>query len=234
MTMNDEPKPFVEHLEELRGRLAIALLAVALLSSGSYLYVERILELLARPAGGFVFLRPADAFLVRLKISLLSGVLLAIPLLIYEIWRFVGVALTPSERRLTLGVLPFSYALFLAGAATAWFVVLPVAVRFLLGFATQDLRPMLSVDAYVSFAAWFTLAFGLTFQLPIAVFFLVKAGIATPRSLAYHRRHVILGLAILAALLTPGPDLFSQLALLVPTYLLYEVSIGIARWTYRK
>lgn len=228
--MNDESRPFFDHLEELRLRLGIVFLAVAIFSGVGYCYVDSIIHNLSRSAGAFIFLKPTEAFLVRLKISLIVGVLLSIPVAIYEIWRFVAVALTPSEKKTVLWMMPFSYALFCAGAATAWFIVLPTAARFLLGFSTQDLRPMLSIEAYVEFAAWFTAAFGLAFQLPIVVFFLVKIGVATPQSLSHYRRHVILGLAIVAALITPGPDLFSQLALLVPTYLLYEMSIWIARW----
>lgn len=232
--MMDEPKPFLEHLDELRGRLIVVLVAVALLAGGCYAFVDRIIGWLAKPTGGFVFLSLTEAFLVRLKISMVLGAFLGAPIMIYEIWRFVGVALAPAERRLTLSILPVSYCLFLAGAACAWFAVIPTAVRFLLGFATENLKPLLSIDVYVGFAAWLTVAFGAMFQLPVVVFFMVKAGIATPDSLAAYRRHVILGLAILAALLTPGPDLFSQMALLIPTYLLYEISIWIARWTYRK
>lgn len=232
--MTDESRPFLDHLEELRRRLGIVFLAVAVFFFVGYYYVDPIIHYLSRPAGTFIFVKPTEAFLIRLKISLIVGVLLSIPVVIYQIWRFVAVALTPSEKKTVLWMMPFSYILFCAGSAIAWFIVLPTAVRFLLGFSTQDLRPMLSIGAYVEFAAWFTAAFGLAFQLPIVVFFLVKIGVATPKSLCRYRRHVILGLAIIAAVLTPGPDLFSQLALLVPTYLLYEMSILMARFTSRK
>lgn len=228
--MTDAPKPILDHLEELRSRLIAVTAAVAALSCLSYAFVDRIIERMAGATGGFVFFSPTEAFLTRLNISLVLGVFFSIPVMIYEIWRFVGVALVPSERRLVLSLLPFSYVLFLAGACCAWFVVIPTAVRFLLGFSTASLRPMISLEAYVSFAAWLTAAFGTMFQLPIVVLFLVKAGLADPRSLAAHRRHVILGLALAAAMFTPGPDLFSQLALLLPTYLLYEISLAAAKW----
>ncbi len=227
----DEAKPLGEHLEELRVRIGIVVAAIVVLSIFSYFFVDKIVAMMAGPAGGFVFLRPAEAFMARLKIALIGGVLLTIPIMIYEIWRFVGVALTPAESKVTLRVLPISYLLFCLGAACAWFVVLPAAVHFLLGFATESLQAYISIDAYISFAAWLVVAFGLMFQLPIVVFFLVKVGIATPASLSRYRRHVILGLAIMAAFLTPGPDLFSQLALLIPTWLLYEISVLVARVT---
>lgn len=229
--MKDEPKPLLEHLDELRGRLIVVLVVLLLLSCGCYAFVDQVIALLARPAGGFVFFGPTEAFMVRLNIALMLGLFLSIPIIIYELWRFVGVALAPSERRLVFSLLPASYALFSAGAACAWIVVIPTATRFLLGFSSADLKPMISIQAYISFVAWLVAAFGVMFQLPLFVLFLVKAGIATPDTLAGYRRHVLLGLAIAAALFTPGPDFFSQMALLVPTYLLFELSLLIARWT---
>lgn len=220
----------MDHLEELRGRLASTLVALTLLTGVGYFLAERVVELLSAQAGGLVFLRPAEAFLVRLKIALILGTFMCVPVLLYEAWRFVGVALTPSEKRLALGVIPASVTLFLLGACCAWFTALPAASRFLLGFAAPGLSAQISIDAYLSFAAWLTAAFGLVFQLPLIVLFVVKAGLATPRDLADYRRHVILGLAIMAAAMTPGPDLFSQLALLLPAWMLYEISILLARW----
>lgn len=231
--MEDKRRPLIEHLDELRSRLIAVLAAVTLLACGSYVFVDRIIEWLAKPVGSFVFFSPTGAFMVRLNISLVLGAFLAVPIMIYEVWRFVGVALAPSQRRMIFSLLPASYALFLAGAACAWIVVIPTAVQFLLGFATVSLKPLLSIEAYVSFLAWLTLAFGLMFQLPIIVLFLIRAGIATPQQLGAYRRHVLLGLAIAAALFTPGPDFFSQMALLAPTYLLFEMSLLIARWSYR-
>lgn len=229
--MKDEPRPLLEHLDELRSRLIAVLAVLLLLSCACYALVDRVIALLARPAGGFVFFGPAEAFMVRLNIALMLGAFLSVPVVIYELWRFVGVALAPSERRLVFSLLPASYALFAAGAACAWFVVVPTATRFLLGFSSADLKPLMSLQAYVSFVAWLVAAFGVMFQLPLVVLFLVKAGVATPDALAAYRRHVLLGLAIAAALFTPGPDFFSQMALLAPTYLLFELSLLVARWT---
>lgn len=231
--MKDEPKPLLEHLDELRSRLIVVLIVVAVLAAVSYRFVDALIARLAGPAGGFVFFSPTEAFLVRLKIAAIAGLFLSVPLIIYEIWRFVGVALTPGEKKMTLHILPASYLLFVGGAATAWFAVIPAATRFLLGFSSPTLRPMLSIDAYVGFVGWLTMAFGAMFQLPLVVLFLVKIGAVAPGALGGYRRHVLLGLAIVAGVLTPGPDIFSQLALLAPTYLLYEVSILVVWWTHR-
>jgi len=228
-TKPDISRSLFDHLEELRRRIFVMVGAVIVLFMGSYFFVDQIIELLSNKTGGFVFLHPTEAFFARLKISVVVAVFLAMPVLIYEVWRFVGVALTPKEKKVTLAMLPISYLLFCMGVALAWFVVLPLALKFLLGFATPNLQPLLSIDRFISFAAWFTLGFGLMFQLPIVVFFLVRIGITTPRQLAHYRPHVVVALAITAAFLTPGPDFFSQLALLLPTYLLFEISLLLAR-----
>jgi len=219
----------VEHLEELRTRLLISLAAFVVAMLFSFLFVEPILQLLIRPVGRVVFLAPTEAFFVRLRVAALSGAFLSLPLVLYQVWRFVGVGLTPTERRSTLSLLPFSLALFVGGAAFAFFAILPVGVRFLLGYQTESLVPMISVGAYTSFATAFVLAFGLVFQLPIVILFLARIGVVTPASLVAGRRYALLGIVVLSAFLTPGGDVFSQALMAIPTYLLYEASIWIAR-----
>lgn len=219
----------IEHLEELRTRLLITLAAFAVAMVLSFLFVEPILQVLIRPVGRVVFLAPTEAFFVRLKVAALSGAFLSLPVVLYQVWRFVGVGLTSTERRYTLSLLPFSLALFVGGAAFAFFVILPVGVRFLLGYQTESLVPMISVGAYTSFATAFVLAFGLVFQLPIVILFLARIGVVTPASLAAGRRYAVLGIVVLSAVLTPGGDAFSLALMAVPTYLLYEASIWIAR-----
>lgn len=225
----DELKSFLGHLDELRKRILCVLLAAVLFSIPTYLFVDKVIAFLASQTGGFVFLRPAEAFLARFKISLIIGCFLAIPVAIYEVWRFVEIALKSTEKKILIRVLPASYLLFAVGTAFAWFIIIPVAVKFLLGFATENLKPFLSIDIYISFVAWITIGFGLMFQLPIVVVLLVWLGLVEPRTLAAYRRHVLLGIVIVSALMTPGPDIFSQLALCIPTYALFEISILISR-----
>jgi len=119
----------VEHLEELRTRLLISLAAFVVAMLFSFLFVEPILQLLIRPVGRVVFLAPTEAFFVRLRVAALSGAFLSLPLVLYQVWRFVGVGLTPTERRSTLSLLPFSLALFVGGAAFAFFAILPVGEK---------------------------------------------------------------------------------------------------------
>lgn len=232
MNRSDAPQSFWNHLDELIRRARFSLIALVFFTIGGYFFVDQILAFLAQASGGFVFTRPTEAFIARLKIAFSIGFLAAVPIILYQAWRFVATALTWPERRITLLFLPLSYALFCLGALCACFVVAPAAINFFLSFATPDLRPMISINAYLGFFIYLTLAFGLLFELPLIVYFLVLLGVATPESLAYYRRHVLLGLAIAAAVLTPGPDPFSQLALLLPTYILYEFSIIFVRWQF--
>lgn len=219
----------VEHLEELRTRLLISIAAFGVAMVLSFLFVEPILQLLIKPVGRVVFTAPTEAFFVRLKVAALSGAFLSLPIVLYQVWRFVGVGLTPTERRSTLSLLPFSLLLFVGGAAFAFFAILPVGVKFLLGYQTESLVPMISVGAYTSFATAFVLAFGLVFQLPIVILFLARIGVVTPASLVAGRRYALLGIVVLSAVLTPGGDVVSQALMAIPTYLLYEASIWIAR-----
>jgi sec-independent protein translocase protein TatC len=146
-----------------------------------------------------------------------------------QAWGFVGRALQLRERMVVRTILPFAFVLFLTGAAIALFVVVPVAVRFLLAYSSPILRPLISLGEYLSFIFWMILGFGLFFQLPLAVIGLCKMGVVTPQKLAEYRRHVIILILIIAAVLTPGPDVFSQMVLAVPSYLLFEISLLISR-----
>ncbi|MDQ7819405.1 MAG: twin-arginine translocase subunit TatC [Armatimonadota bacterium] len=227
--MEDRPMTIVEHLEELRLRLLISLAAFAAATGLSLLFVERILAILIRPVGRVVFLAPTEAFFVRLKVAALSGAFLSLPVVLYQLWRFVSVGLTPTERRYALGLLPPALGLFVAGAAFAFWVILPVGVRFLLSYQTESLVPMISVGAYTSFATAFVLAFGVLFELPVVILFLARLGVVTPAALAAGRRYALLAIVVASAALTPGGDVASQLLMALPTYLLYEVSIWVAR-----
>jgi sec-independent protein translocase protein TatC len=184
---------------------------------------------LIRPVGRVIFTAPTEAFFIRLKVAALAGAFLSLPVILWQIWRFVSVGLTPKERRYALSLLPFSLILFVAGGAFAFFAILPVGVRFLLSYQTETLVPMISIGAYTSFATAFVLAFGLVFQLPVVILLLARIGIVTPATLAAGRRYALLAIVVASAVLTPGGDIFSQLLMAVPTYLLYEVSIWIAR-----
>jgi len=227
--LDDRPMTIVEHLEELRKRLLYSLAAFGVATSAGYLFVERILAVVLRPVGQVVFLAPTEAFFVRLKVAALAGVFLSLPVTLYQLWRFVSVGLTPTERRYSLSLIPAALALFVSGAAFAFLVILPIGVRFLLSYQTPNLVPMISVQAYTSFVTAFILAFGLLFQLPVVILFLARLGVVTPASLTAGRKYALLAIVTASAVLTPGGDVVSQMLMAVPTYILYEVSIWVAR-----
>ncbi len=225
----------IEHLEELRRRLLIAIAALLVGTVISWFFADQLLTFFIRPVTaasgrGVIFVGVTEAFFVRLKLALLAGVFLSLPVLLYQIWAFVSVGLTPVERRYALWLLPPALVLFVGGAVFALAAIVPLGVRFLLSYQVPGvLEPFISVGAYVSFLTAFMLAFGAVFELPIVLIFLAKLGLVTSAQLAAGRRYAIVAIVALAAVLTPGGDVFSQLLMAVPTYLLYEASIWIAR-----
>ena len=234
MKRNDTPQSFWDHIEEFRKRFLRVLSVLLVVFAGCAYKVDPVINTLSKITGvPFVYTQPTEAFFIRLKIAFMMALFLCIPLIIFEIWKFVGVALTVRERNWMMGTLPASYFLFCLGAAISWFVVLPSATKFLMSFSTAALQPFLSIDGYISFAMWMTLAFGGLFQLPLVVLFLVRMDIVDPKTLAHYRPHVVAGLALLSAFLTPGGDPFSQLALLIPSYILFEISLLVARFLSR-
>lgn len=221
----DEPMPLTEHLVELRRRLIVSLSALAVGTLLIYRWSGQILSWLAHPVGGLIFTAPTDAFLTRLKVAMFGGLFLSLPLILHQAWLFVARALEARWRRFLLGILPLSYALFLLGAAVAVFVVVPGAMRFLLAYGSEDVRPLLNLNSYLEFVTHLGVSFGLIFQMPLALYFLNRVGLVTRRGLASRRQYVYLLAFLLAGIATPGPDVFSQIALALPTVLLFELTL---------
>lgn len=228
-TPHDRGRPLVEHLGELRVRLVWSAVWVGGMVLPGWFLSQRLIEQMAWVTGPMVYLAPTEAFAVRLKLSMILALVLGAPFVIYHLWRFVGVALTLSERRVVLGALPVSYLLFAMGSALGWFLIVPAGLRFLLSFTSATLRPSLSVEACVGFALWTSFGLGVLFQLPVILGALAHWGFVRAATLSHYRRHAILVILIVAAILTPGPDIFSQLLLAVPTYALFEISVVLAR-----
>lgn len=231
-----QEKSVVEHLEELRYRLLISLFGVAVACVVSFKVVPAALTYLLSPLpqGKIIFLGPMDALLVRLRLAGYGGLLIASPLLLFQMWRFIAPALTPSERKVGVPFLVFGPLLFFAGGAFSY-LLLPFSLTFLLGLGGKSLEPMLSVDRYFSFLTNFALGFGVVFEMPLVSYLLSSIGLLTPAFLRQKRGIVVVGLGIIAAVLTP-PDVFSQMVMLFPLLILYELSIGISWlvWKRRK
>ncbi len=231
-TVDDRNMPLIAHLRELRCRLIVSVIAVGVGMMGVFPFAPVVIGWLQRPLGQqkLYFFAPTEAFWANMQVAILGGVLLALPVLCYQLWRFIAPALYRTERRYTLLFLGVSTGSFLAGVAFCHFVAFPFALRFLIDFGLSGgLTPLLSVGVYLGFAVKFYLAFGLIFELPLLLTLLARIGIITAALLARHRRHALLINAIAAAVLTPTSDVFNMMVMLVPLTLLYELGIWGAR-----
>jgi len=246
--MTDKSKekemPFLDHLEELRWRLLKSIVTVIVCAIGVYFYSEQVLAILIAPYNDaaqvhsdavqkLIFLSPTGGFMIRIKISIFSAILLGLPVIFYQIWQFVVPGLLGKEKKLVPVVAFFSTLCFLTGALFCYLVVLRFGLRFLLSFETADLVATISVNEYLGFVTMLILVFGLIFELPILALFLTKIGLLTPAFMRHYRRHGIVGMVILSAVVTP-PDVFTQLLLAGPLILLYEISILISAAVYKK
>ena len=233
-TTNDGSMSIIAHLTELRKRLIRSLIAIGIGSCIAYYFIEDIMHLLTGPAGKLYYMQPAEAFFTYIKVAIFVGFLIALPVVLYQIWRFVLPALIGMERYLLSVIVPVSLILFLAGIAFSFFLVLPAAVKFLVGFSTQELQPMFSIKQYFDFVIAFLLPFGFIFELPLAIILLAKVGIVSSKFLAKQQRIVIFLTFVIGAVISPTPDIFSQCMIAIPMILLYEISYVIVRFGMKK
>ena len=220
-------QPLRDHLQEFRKRLIICLVVVAIAALACYNYVDDIIALLSGPAGKLYFMNPSEVFFTYMEIALYAGILFTLPVLLYEVWAFVAPALWPEERRAVLVILPTAVILFYVGLVFAYYLVIPAAVTFFMGFATQTLQPMFSLESYLSFILALTLPFGFIFELPLIVVFLAKIGLVTGDFLKGKRKILIVIAFIFAAVVSPTTDIFTQTMIAVPLIVLYEISLFI-------
>ena len=229
----DKTLSLIEHLEELRERLIKSIIAVIIAAGVSFRYVKKLLPYLIQPVGKVVFLSPQEALLTHVKLALIGGVILASPVILFQVWQFVSCALKPEEKRWVLIFGPLSLFFFLAGAFFGYRVILPLGLKFLLSFSSPELVPMLSVGRYLPFIFFLVLVFGVVFELPVFLYFLTLTGIVTPSLLRRRRKHAIVLIFILAAIFTP-PDVVTQSLLAIPLIFLYEIGIIFSRLAYRR
>jgi sec-independent protein translocase protein TatC len=224
---------FMEHLGELRVRIVRGLIALLVGLVIAFPLSQRMVDYLARPiqASGhtLVFLAVTEAFWVQMKVALIAGLFIAAPGILWQIWRFIAPGLYAHERKYAAPFVILGSLLFIAGGAFSLKVVTPYAITFLLSYARPGLQPMISVGLYMDFLLKFTLAFGLVFELPLAITIAARMGVVTPRMLAQNRKYAILGAFIAAAALTPTPDAFNQALMAGPLIGLYEGGIVAAR-----
>jgi sec-independent protein translocase protein TatC len=234
----------VQHLEELRHRLVICILAVAGGAVVGWLLYGPVLKLVLNPycdywettdpktrinqSCSLFFNEPLGAMVVKLKIVVFIGLMVALPVLLYQLWMFIVPGLTKKERRMAIPFVGSSVLLFALGAVFAY-ITLPKGLNFLLGFAGSDFVPILTGDRFITFVILVAVAFGLAFEFPVLLVFLELVGVVTTQKLRKWRRYSILGIAIFAAIITPSSDPYTMLAMTIPMCLFYEAAIIIGR-----
>ena len=222
--------PLFDHLAELRRRIAICLLAVAAGTVVGFLFAEQIIRVLKAPYGDapLLLLAPGEGFFITLKIAIVVGIVLGMPVLLFQLWRFVSPGLTSEERRLARPWVPLALVFFVGGVAVAY-VIMPFGIAFLSSFGTGSLQNAWTADGYFGFVAMLFLGFGLVMEYPIVLVLLSKVGIVTSARLRSSRRYVIVIIAIVSAVITPGGDPISPTVLGLTMYALYELSIVLVR-----
>lgn len=215
----------VGHLGELRKRIIISAIAILVGFCVAYYYVDDIMAMLVAPAGKLYYMRPTEAFFTYMKVSFVAGIIGAAPIWLYEIWVFVIPALTNREKKLTNWFLPFAIILFAVGIIFSYTLVLPVAIKFFIGFATDELQPLFSIGQYLDFVIAFVLPFGFIFELPIVMIILAKLNLITSDFLRSKRKIFIFLSFVIGGLISPTPDMFSQTMIALPMIILYELSL---------
>ena len=230
----EERLPVTDHLEELRWRIIKCFIAVAIGFVLSYAFSKEIFNFLVSPlikvmpkGGHLIYTALPEAFITYFKVSFLAGIIIAVPAILYQTWKFVMPALYENEKRYVFPFVIIATIFFILGVGFAFYVVLPFGFKFFLGFSTDNITALPSLREYLGFVTKLLLAFGITFELPVIIYFLAKMGIVTQAMLARKRKYAILIVFIVAAILTP-PDVISQILLAVPLLVLYEVSIWVA------
>lgn len=231
----------MDHMDELRARVVRSLVAIILLFLISFSFAEYILNFLkvplvdALPKGNDVlhFTGPMDVLVANIKVSFLVAVIGSCPIWLYQFWRFLEPALYDNEKKYVFPFIFASVSLFFSGVAFCFFIILPMALDFLIGYGLQVGTPIITVGDYVSLVMVLIFGFGLVFETPVILVLLALMDLVSAESLAENRKFVLVGILVLGALLTP-PDPISQVAMAVPTYLMYEVSIVIIRILKRK
>lgn len=222
--------PLTEHLSELRKRLVVSIAAIGIGFIAAFNFSDRLIGLIVKSINiKIVFLAPTEAFWAEMKVAFFCGLLISLPVLLHQVWKFVAPGLHPNERQYGLPFVILSFVFFLIGVAFALVVVLPFAIGFLLSYQTEWMQPMISVGNLVDFYVKFLLAFGLVFEMPLAITILSKMGVLTPAFLSRNRKYAVLANFVIAAMLTPTTDIFNMMLMAVPLIILYEIGIIGAR-----
>jgi sec-independent protein translocase protein TatC len=234
--------PFLDHLEELRWRIIYSLGSLLITVGIGFFVAMRwdVIGIMARPILPLIpqhklmYTHPNEGFSIILNAATTLGLVLSAPVILYQLWAFLSPALHKHEKRVAIGVLASGTVLFVSGAALAYFIVVPLALPWLFGFAGPSLVPLITAEEYFSFLLAMVLTFAISFELPIVVLALAALGIVTPQFLSKYRRHAVIVIVIIGAFLTPGDAVWTTIWLAVPLYALYEISVAGAHIIFRR
>lgn len=234
-TQDDPNQTILQHLGELRVRLTWAVAGLAIAVVVSFVFAERILDILIEPYGEQLqTLSPTEGIETFFRVSLVSGMILAMPWMLYQFWRFVEPGLHPHEKRYVYIFIPSATLLFLAGVAFCWFILLPSAILFLSNFMPGVFAPEWTSQEYIGFATTFLIWLGISFEVPLIIYFLARFGILSAKALREHWRIAIIAIAVLAAIVTPSIDPVTMMLTMIPLIILYLLSIFLASVGYRQ
>ena len=237
----DHKMSLTEHLVELRKRLTNSLIVLGIGFGVCYYYKDLVFDIVTRPLthvlpknSYLIYTGLTEAFFTYMKVAFFASLIITCPFILYQIWKFISPGLLPKEKHYVVPFVLSSTLLFISGVLFGYFVALPPAFEFFVSFNNQYLQAMLSFKDYLSLFVTFLLGFGVSFELPIFMFFLAKLGIVNAKMLSKQRRYAILVIFIVAAILTPSPDALSQILMAIPLMFLYEVSIFVVRFAQKK
>ena len=239
--MNSEQKsmPFLDHLEELRWRLLKSLISILLGAIITFYFIDTIIEFLIRPSRNLStpmelqVLKVQGMFMIKWGIALIGGFITAIPVLTYQLWKFIAPGLYLNERQYVAPLIFFTYLSFLVGLSFAYIVIIPFSLEFFTSIGMDMIDNNFSINYYFSFITWLMIGSGLIFELPVLVFILSLIGLLTPAFMGHYRRHALVIILVLSAFITP-PDPISLVLMSIPLMLLYEISIGVSWLVNRK
>jgi sec-independent protein translocase protein TatC len=223
--------PLMEHLKELRDRLIRAFIALFVATGISFIFAKQVLEILIAPMGDTLpqALKPTEVISNYMKVALICGVAIAMPVIVYQVARFVAPGLTKQERRYLIILVPGATISFLGGVAFAYFVMMPAAIPFLLGFLSDVVEQRWAIGEYLSFVTSLLFWIGLAFELPLFVYFLAKIGLVNAEMLSRNRKYALIGIAVLSAVITPTVDPLNMALVMGPLVILYELGVILAR-----
>lgn len=227
-----------EHLEELRKRIILSLAVIIFATLASIPASPQVLQFLKHPAYGMieklVYFGPEEAFLVYMRISFTSGLIISFPVIMFQLWAFISPALGKSIKKAAMLFVVFSSGVFIAGCAFSYFILIPTALKFLLSLGGEELEPMISAARYISFITGLILASGLVFEMPVLSFFLTKAGVINAAGLRKQFKYALIAIVIASAVITPTGDAFNMAMLALPMLILYEISIWVSYLSRRR